>query len=83
MRAGLPVIASSVGGIPFVIKDKINGYLVRPGDVKGLFRVLLEVVRKGRKNRLIIENANNVFHTEFTCKIMASAYTQLYNGLFF
>jgi len=38
---GLPVIATSVGGIPEVIENGINGILVPPEDVEALFSSLL------------------------------------------
>lgn len=36
MSMGLPVIASEVGGIPEIVKDKKNGLLFRPGDITTL-----------------------------------------------
>lgn len=32
MACGLPVIASRVGGMPFIVEDNVTGLLVRPGD---------------------------------------------------
>jgi len=36
MRAGTPVVASNVGGLPELIRDGVDGFLVDPGDVRGL-----------------------------------------------
>ena len=39
--AGLPVIATSVGGIPEIIESSINGALVQPEDPEALFSTLI------------------------------------------
>lgn len=40
---GVPVIASSIGGIPELIKDGHTGILVKPGDTEDLARAMKEV----------------------------------------
>jgi glycosyltransferase involved in cell wall biosynthesis len=67
LAAGLAVVATPVGGIPEVIKDGHNGFLVTPGDVEALAeklailandRHLREVM--GRRNREIAEQELDV-----------------------
>lgn len=41
MRAGLPVVASAVGGITEIVRPEIDGILVRNGDIPGL-RIALQ-----------------------------------------
>jgi glycosyltransferase involved in cell wall biosynthesis len=36
MSRGCPVIATAVGGIPGIIEDGVNGFLVQPGDAAAL-----------------------------------------------
>jgi glycosyltransferase involved in cell wall biosynthesis len=43
LHAGRPVIATSTGGIPLQIKDRINGYLVKPGDWKAVGGHLIDL----------------------------------------
>jgi glycosyltransferase involved in cell wall biosynthesis len=43
--AGVPVVATAVGGTPEVVEDGVNGYLVRPGDLGALAARILDVLR--------------------------------------
>ena len=40
MSFGLPIISTDVGGIPEVVTDGVNGYLLKPGDVQGILECL-------------------------------------------
>ena len=43
LHAGRPVIATLTGGLPLQVKDKINGYLVEPGDWKAVAGHLVDL----------------------------------------
>ena len=44
MAAGVPVVATSVGGIPDAVIEGVTGRLVAPGDVDGLAAALVEIL---------------------------------------
>ena len=44
MAAGVPVVATSVGGVPEVVRDGVTGILAEPGRPDGLARGLAELL---------------------------------------
>jgi D-inositol-3-phosphate glycosyltransferase len=40
MAAGLPIICSNVGGLPFLVEDGVNGFLAEPADAQSLAHCL-------------------------------------------
>lgn len=57
MAAGLPVLATSVGGIPEVVRHGIEGYLIDPGDIAALRRWLRELLHDDAKREELARNA--------------------------
>jgi len=45
MANGLPVVVTSVGGIPDTISDSTDGIVVSPGDINGLIDGLERLIR--------------------------------------
>jgi glycosyltransferase involved in cell wall biosynthesis len=45
MAAGLPVVASAVGGLREIVEDAVTGRLVPPGDANALSLALIELLR--------------------------------------
>ncbi|NJD08344.1 MAG: glycosyltransferase family 4 protein [Methylococcaceae bacterium] len=41
---GVAMVASRVGGIPEIVRDSVNGYLVEPGDGKGLACAIVKLL---------------------------------------
>jgi glycosyltransferase involved in cell wall biosynthesis len=41
MACGLPIVSTKVGGIPELIEEGENGYLIHPGDRKALLQALM------------------------------------------
>ena len=44
-QRGIPVVASRLGGLPEIVKDGVNGFLVAPGDPEELARALDRLAR--------------------------------------
>ena len=44
MSTGLPIVATTVGGIPEVVREEIEGRLAAPGDVERLSRGLIDLL---------------------------------------
>lgn len=49
--AGLPVVATDVGGLPDIVDDGTTGFLLSPGDGRGLAAALTKLVDDGALRR--------------------------------
>jgi len=81
MRAGLPVVASDVGGVREAVTDGINGYLVPRGDT-GLFAERIDRLLMDSALRATMGQAGRErFLREFTREAMLEQITGIYSGL--
>jgi glycosyltransferase involved in cell wall biosynthesis len=79
--AGVPVVATAVGGTPEVIADGETGYLVPPGDPAALAARLGELLRDPRLRRKMGEAGQRRMRERFTFAAQAAAYLKLFAAL--
>jgi len=81
MAAGLPVIATPVGGIPEAVQEGINGFLIPIGDAAALADRIDRLIRRSRLRKQM-EKANIQKIEEcFRVDIVAQQYDSLYRSL--
>ena len=78
MAAGVPVIASAVGGIPDVISDGVNGRLVRPGSQEELENAVITMLSKPDHARSLAANGFATIRAKFSARNMATRYAAIY-----
>ncbi len=78
---GLPIVSTRVGGIPDIIVDQCNGFLVNPGDVGALkerIAVLVDSVKlrqeMGSKGMQLVDRA-------FSTEAVTTRLSQIYESL--
>ena len=55
---GLPVVSTNVGGIPYMVEDRVTGLLVNREDCEGLARLAIDLVEKPVKAIILAKEAN-------------------------
>lgn len=78
MRAGLPVVASNVGGTSEQVHDGISGFLTPPGDVNALAAALSTLLTSPRLRESMGEAARRQYEQNFTFDRMASTTYRVY-----
>lgn len=81
MAAGLPVIASAVGGVPRMIEDGRSGRLVAAGDEVALREALEELIADPARRRALGDEARRDARRRFSVEGMTRSYEQLYERL--
>lgn len=80
MAAGVPIVASSVGGVPRVLEDGRSGLLVGP-DADALGDAIQECLRDREGARRRARIAEAAVSERFTSAAMARRYLELYREL--
>jgi glycosyltransferase involved in cell wall biosynthesis len=79
--AGVPVVATAVGGTPEVVEDGVDGYLVPPRDTAALAGRILDMLALGEGRRLMGQRGRERIQARFTFHAQARLYQNLFAGL--
>lgn len=81
MAAGLPVVATRVGGTDELVLDGVTGLLVPPGNAGALARAITELCRDPARAKAAGDAGRARYAAEFTAIWMASETARLYRSL--
>jgi glycosyltransferase involved in cell wall biosynthesis len=79
--AGVPVVATAVGGTPEVIADGETGYLVPPGDAEAIALRVAELLCHSSLREQMGESARRRMQELFSFTAQAEAYRRLFQQL--
>jgi len=81
MAAGVPAVATRVGGVAEVLADRKSGLLVPPGDSQALAKGIITLLEDRSLARRIGESAREVVAGRFSLNEMVRAYRGIYERL--
>ena len=81
MAAGLPIISTPVGGIPEVIVEGENGFLITPGNYVDLANKIIELVEKPELRIKIGKYNEKKIRDEYDWNIISEKIINEYNAL--
>ena len=79
LRAEVPVVASSVGGIPEVVINRRNGLLVPPDDIEALAAALDEIATDARLRSDLRAEGRATVSSQFSVRRLAADLISLYS----
>ncbi|MEK7567316.1 MAG: glycosyltransferase [Patescibacteria group bacterium] len=78
--AGIPVIASNVGGIPEIIDDRENGILIEPKNINGIASAIEYLIKNPEIRKIYGEKLQEKVKTQFSKELMLKKTIELYNS---
>ena len=78
MAAGLPVVSTTVSGIPEAVEDGVTGLLVEPEDAAGLTGALECLAADAELCRDMGQAARRLVHERFSIDTICAAYLELW-----
>lgn len=81
MAAGVPIVATTAGGIPEVVRDGVDGVLVPPGDAPALSRAIAALLRDRYRAHDLSTAASRRVEAEFPVSRMVEETLSVYGAV--
>lgn len=81
LAAGVPVVATAVGGTPEIVHDGVSGYLVPSGNPDALAERILRVLLSADCGRSLGMRGKEYMRSNFSFAVQATEYQRLFDGL--
>ncbi len=78
---GIPSVVSNVGGIPEIIIDGENGYLVEPSNIESFTKKLESLIENKDLRERMGKNAKRIISEKFSEEKITSQIDELYKGV--
>lgn len=78
MACGVPCIGTDVGGIPEVITNGENGYIVELGDWKKVAEYGVEILQNPTLHKQIVDRSFEIIQDRFSSKSIVAQYEEMY-----
>lgn len=81
MACGIPVVSSSVGGLPELIRHNETGYIAEIGDIERMAKYCIDLLTNEKKFKLFSSNARETAVKKFDKSVIIPMYEQHYKKI--
>jgi len=81
LASGTPVVANRVGGVPDVVRDGLDGFLVEPGDVEGAASRLADLAADPERRAQLGESGRRRVLRRYSVERLVDDVDRLYRSL--
>lgn len=78
MACGVPVISSSVGGLPELVRHNETGFIAEFGDVERMAKYAVDLLTNERKYKIFSENCLKLAKETFSKELIVPQYLEYY-----
>lgn len=81
MSCGKPVVSSSVGGLPELVKHNETGFIAEIGDIERMARYIIDLLTNEKKYEAFSKNSRDRALSKFDKSIVIPIYEEFYNHI--